>query len=1304
MAKFLYKSIPEYSREILDILRDVGVSNGEEISVKPLEEYLDNIDTLTFDSIRSYIKGIIDLHDIDRIPYEYLPYLSYILGHVWNYDLDVDYQKYLLKNIVQLYKRKGTRFHIHYNLSYYDPNIEISEPYQNIFILNKSELDSSHVFSSRDRYSWGVYTIKSGYDYDTLSGIIDATRPAGWKAIFQNVSGANVPMGDRPDDDYWKEIQKTDWYKYVYDEAYHNYIIWGHLSQSTYSLLYEDPTGHFVRGVGKNLTLPRRFELNQINNVSSRKRVFTGIRLKIDMGGYGDTGLYVGESFLHNSQFRVEALGSETLYTPDRTITNPLFLGSSTSFIGNPNIVLGSADRTDGGSIFKNFIFHDHYDWSNVGPMTSDIYSIYEIGDRKWLEYNRLTTPYRNTFSAYMGMKMILWSSTSAPFYTADMPYDSYGWYTFDQRDLDYDFFIHRAFSPWLYSRKLENNCRLAEGLLPDDDTIALTDYEDLPQTGVLVLNNEFIEYEKIIDETQWVKFYVDGILTPEAERIVDEFNFVTTFECDGHSFRIEIDRQPKKIIKFNYYRDGEIKESVTDYIIVSRGITDFTVYDNVVGKNFWIRLLSDDPADWEVRINNSRAISESKFLNLTERTVFTYDETDYEIIFDKSAGAIDTKINEDSTFKLGIRIDSTEKLIRLYNANSVYEFPIDQTGTLAGYNMEYNRTTGIITVYDLTKERNIVINPGPVNVKSKYTITIDDTEIIELSTSVLSDRLDSSFTIDNSRRTVYAAADKDGIFQVFYFEGKTLLKRDTDYEVTFLPRTIKIVDKKLNDRVIIIKYHNKPTIPILKRFIRILGWGDTEKSSNIFPKKFKPRLLTRDDMIEYKYKLHKINDMSVIVTSLAGSILKKEIFLGEFKYKAPREIPDHNSVFIYQNSKWNYVSKLDEYEEKIEKEFGIAMVFHSYKEMEDYDGDELEDGRKVLIFSDASDEYHNQVYTFVDNEFVYYGTYTQLEEEKESIYGIKKEFISVAEMNFYDCFDINPGDHVVIISQIVKGLRKKIVELHPQTQDLRSKTEVSITSHEFIGKQILYPYPETVKLIGTHVIDKKYSTETQQTFSLNLGKKQPIDGYETSSKVHTEATLGGTGNQSYMALNRSFLMYGKHHWNSQGAPVTDVSGKSKKSELEQKLYRYLLGERKLLGNKLKVYQYATHLFNIDFGTISFRSRTEFSSSFKFTTKNYLALTTGITTSTEVRIGNIGNLPEKFVTQPKESSFILGYSRLSRTGFKNIVIGSSTSKDWSLENVAWIYSSFDRRSTIPVVTNTKKYNIGSRSRLGLAKN
>ena len=130
---FLYEILPEYTRNS-DILTDNNISG----QVKTLEEFLNTIDHEIFDTIADSVREILTFTSVYDINDEYLPYLAYLLGYKWNSNLDPKFQRDILANILELYKRKGTKFSFNFSLYHLDPDITLYEPYKDIFVLNKA--------------------------------------------------------------------------------------------------------------------------------------------------------------------------------------------------------------------------------------------------------------------------------------------------------------------------------------------------------------------------------------------------------------------------------------------------------------------------------------------------------------------------------------------------------------------------------------------------------------------------------------------------------------------------------------------------------------------------------------------------------------------------------------------------------------------------------------------------------------------------------------------------------------------------------------------------------------------------------------------------------------------------------------------------------------------------------------------------------------------------------------------------------------------------------------------------------------
>lgn len=1300
MANFLYKSIPEYSKEILDILRDVRTDGENVIEVKPLEEYLDNIDTLTFESIRKYIKNILTLNDIDSISQEYLPYLAYILGHVWNPDLDVEYQRFILKSIIQLHKRKGTRFHIHYNLSYFDPKVQIDEPYKKIFILNKSLLDSDKRFASPDYYSWGIYTVKSDFDHNTVKEIINTTRPAGWRTVFEHLNSWSESFVPRVEDHYWKNIKKTPWYTDVYIKSLHDYIMWGSLKIDSRVLLYEDHAGYFVRGRGKQINLPREYILNSINNVSSRKRIFTNMTLFMDIQKYGDTSVYLGPSVLYNSQFRVEDLGSETLLWPKIEPTDRLFLGSSTAKPSHSKIILGTADRTDGGSLFKNLVHYKSEDWANVGPIVCDVDWAHELGDRKWLEYDRLDIPYKNTSSVYMGLKMILWSSTSAPFYNPNEPYDSYGLkYTFDQRDLDYKFFIHRAFSPKKYSRKIDYNCKLVNGILPDDTTIVLSNYEDLPYTGTLVFNNEFIEYKKDIDSKQYVKFYSNGVEIGKSKYDIINNKVEVSFEQAENKHRIIINKNHKSAVTFDYYLNNILLVRSSDYTTILNTSDTLRIDNLILGLFIDIQMNMSNVLDWQVSVNNISTNSDIQILDLVEKFHFKIGNNPYTIIVDKTEKNIfDSKIFLDTNTLLGIKIDTdNEKIEYFVNQENSKIIDFDTNINIDDIVIEYDKNTKTLLFYNDIDPEIFSLNLGIERQVGTAKITKDNIELKDLNLSILSDRMDISFLTDNDIRTIYGAADGEEVFQIFYYKNKTLLRKDIDYSVEFLPRTIILKDKTLN-KTFIFKYQLKPSIPIVKRYIATLGWGNAADCGIIHPKKYRPRLIDRQDLIDYRYKLHKINDIDMKITQFQYLIVYN--YLGWEVIDLAEIVPEHNDVYKWDGSFWNYVSKIEDFEKERDKKYKLSRYFSSVEEFNNFNPIVLQPNDKVLVRNITDSTLPKDIiYLWNGTKFIYYDSLENFERDKELEYSIVKTFDSRYEMEHYTGTDIEVGRHVVIKSPKIKDRRKFIAQLHNRKNDIYSSFYLFNDIRNFMGKSVSHPYIETTgRHIYSHIIDFKEQKE-KNYISLNLGKIQTLGGKNKDNPV-----IGGLANQYNMALNRSYIMFDSHSRKSIGAPIISISGKSQPDEFSRKQLRFLIGERKPLGNKLRIEAIIKETKKIDLGKIQLFSKpinTQIHSSFLVFIDLYISTLSGVRADIPgLNLSKIGNIPIRFVKSYKDKQFVIGNKESSKTGNFNIVLGAVINSEISIENFNPSYIEIKRHKIGKIHTDTKASPVGDRLLLG----
>ena len=176
---FLYDIIADYEKSY-----DTVTDNGSAGTVTTLYGYLSSFDEVLFSQVSASLNEILTFGSIDDISDEYIHYLAYMLGYEWNFDLDYDLQRNLLKGILEVYKRKGTKFAFHFNLYRLDPSVQLYEPYKDLFIVDKSKFGEDHL-PSEDYYSYGILVIKLNKFIPEIFDVIEYVRPAGWKIVVE---------------------------------------------------------------------------------------------------------------------------------------------------------------------------------------------------------------------------------------------------------------------------------------------------------------------------------------------------------------------------------------------------------------------------------------------------------------------------------------------------------------------------------------------------------------------------------------------------------------------------------------------------------------------------------------------------------------------------------------------------------------------------------------------------------------------------------------------------------------------------------------------------------------------------------------------------------------------------------------------------------------------------------------------------------------------------------------------------------------------------------------------------------------
>lgn len=190
---FIYSILPEYTKNI-DNLKEYSI-HGEYPTLKGFTEA---IDESVFSIISSSIKEVMSFNDVFNISEKYMPYFSFLLGYKWNDYIDSNTQRYFLANILELYKRKGSKFSFHYSLYPIDPNVNMYEPYKDIFYLNKSKLNSRSYLPSKNYYSYGIIVISMNNVIPEIYEVIESIRPAGWRFIIERRLQSVTDMNFKP--------------------------------------------------------------------------------------------------------------------------------------------------------------------------------------------------------------------------------------------------------------------------------------------------------------------------------------------------------------------------------------------------------------------------------------------------------------------------------------------------------------------------------------------------------------------------------------------------------------------------------------------------------------------------------------------------------------------------------------------------------------------------------------------------------------------------------------------------------------------------------------------------------------------------------------------------------------------------------------------------------------------------------------------------------------------------------------------------------------------------------------------------
>lgn len=170
-ADHLYERLPEvYRRE--DARKDINFT---------LKRYLEALDEGGVQLVFSELLSLYDILEVDKCPPEVLPLLSKMLGYNYIEEVDVETQRKIIANLIELYKRKGTKSVINFitreftqfdtkviELQYrifktWSPNpkgVPKADYVEPRTLGNKMTYDTCHLYSQKGMYNYkGVVVV-----------------------------------------------------------------------------------------------------------------------------------------------------------------------------------------------------------------------------------------------------------------------------------------------------------------------------------------------------------------------------------------------------------------------------------------------------------------------------------------------------------------------------------------------------------------------------------------------------------------------------------------------------------------------------------------------------------------------------------------------------------------------------------------------------------------------------------------------------------------------------------------------------------------------------------------------------------------------------------------------------------------------------------------------------------------------------------------------------------------------------------------------------------------------------------------
>jgi phage tail-like protein len=172
--------MPSYfDKKLIDLLPDLY---RESDKTGDLETFL-KIPAATLDEIKLLADRFPEIFDVDQCEDRFLPFLGEIVGHRFDPFVDAAVQRRLIREAVEIYRRKGTIPAVGRSLSAVGWQGRIDETFRKALRLNRRSTVGRAKLPGMI-YSLGVYRIESDNIVQGVRSGLDFHHPAGTKVFF----------------------------------------------------------------------------------------------------------------------------------------------------------------------------------------------------------------------------------------------------------------------------------------------------------------------------------------------------------------------------------------------------------------------------------------------------------------------------------------------------------------------------------------------------------------------------------------------------------------------------------------------------------------------------------------------------------------------------------------------------------------------------------------------------------------------------------------------------------------------------------------------------------------------------------------------------------------------------------------------------------------------------------------------------------------------------------------------------------------------------------------------------------------